>query len=182
MSNFKKNEFLTIDRFDKNNFRTFGAMYQEGELIGYTIEDPERERKIKGETAIWKGVYPLGFRQSPRFSKLFLWSDTAKKLIFNPTTNAKNFRESRVSRETYPKFNDWREHDLIWVKDVEGFQFILLHWGNFVTDTEGCLIVGRSIGVVGNRPAVLYSQAHYLDIYPEIYLGVLEGNKKIEIV
>ena len=45
-------------------------------LDGYTVEDEIREVKVKGETAVPYGIYDLSYRQSPKFSKCFLYSDT----------------------------------------------------------------------------------------------------------
>jgi hypothetical protein len=30
--------------------------------------------------------------------------------------------------------------------DVEGREYILLHWGNYYTNTEGCILVGNDFG------------------------------------
>ena len=52
------------------------------------------------------------------------------------------------------------------VKDVEGRTHILMHWGNwggdkelgFISDTDGCIIVGQERGVINGQKAVAKSR------------------------
>lgn len=44
------------------------------------------------------------------------------------------------------------------LKDVPGRTYILIHPGNFASDTKGCLILGISAGRLGDQLAVLDSQ------------------------
>lgn len=50
-----------------------------------------------------------------------------------------------------PRFNRLMPH----VENVPGFDGILIHWGNYPKDTEGCLLVGmtKSLDFVGNSRA-----------------------------
>ncbi|MDP1728453.1 MAG: DUF5675 family protein [Bacteroidota bacterium] len=116
-----------------------------GEFFCYSIEDEFRTTKIKGETCIPYGIYPLTTRWSPKFSPTY-------------------------------------KHDMIWVQNVPGFEYILIHWGNTVSDTEGCLILGDKIGVINQKDAVLNSRATYLKFYAKAINQIKAGGQQIEYV
>jgi len=48
--------------------------------------------------------------------------------------------------DLYIRFSNRFQRLMPAVRDVPGFEGILLHWGNRPEDTEGCLLVGKSIG------------------------------------
>lgn len=157
---------LTVVRNTFTKDWTVGRLLVKDVLQGYTIEDEIRDVKVKGETAIPFGTYELSFRQSPKFSSSFLYSDS-RNILIEPRELSK-----------YPKKNDFRPHDLIWVKNVPNFEFILIHWGNTDLDTEGCLIVGSTVGVLKGRAAVLNSRTFYKKLYPMIYPALKDKEKQ----
>lgn len=90
--------------------------------------------------------------------------------------------ETRIPAGTYkvglrhsPKFSPKFGHEMLWVKDVPGFEYILIHTGNTEKDTEGCLIVGDTLGSLNGKRAVLNSKKAYNKIYPIISEAVKRG-------
>lgn len=136
---------IKVERFLHHPDCEIGRVYINGEYFCFSIEDAFRTTKIKGETCIPYGTYPLGTRFSPRFSKTY-------------------------------------NHDMIWVQNVPGFEFILIHWGNTISDTEGCLIIGDKIGIVNQKDAVLNSRATYLRFYERVINPIKAGGQTIEYV
>lgn len=67
-----------------------------------------------------------------------------------------------------PKFTPRYGHDMLWVKNVPGFEYILIHPGNTDDDTDGCLLLGNKIGIVKKQTAVVNSVSTYEKIYPII--------------
>ena len=61
---------ITIKRLYKSENSTIGEMTIDGKWECYTLEDREREVKIKSETAIPKGTYKVIINKSNRFKKL----------------------------------------------------------------------------------------------------------------
>jgi hypothetical protein len=61
---------LLLKRLHKTENSTIGELYVDGKFECYTLEDKEREVKIKCETAIPKGTYIVGITLSNRFKKL----------------------------------------------------------------------------------------------------------------
>lgn len=61
---------LLLKRIHKTQNSTIGELYIDGKFECYTIEDIEREVKIKGVTAIPKGTYQIIINMSNRFKKL----------------------------------------------------------------------------------------------------------------
>lgn len=157
---------LTVIRNTFSKEWTVGQLLVQGVLKGYTIEDEIRAVKVKGETAIPFGTYELSFRQSPKFSSSFLYSEKLNVLI----------EPKELSK--YPKNSDFKAHDLLWVKNVPGFEYILIHWGNTDLDTEGCLVVGSKVGVLKGRAAVLSSRDFYKKLYPMVYPIVKNSKEK----
>ena len=61
---------IAIKRLYKSENSTIGEMTVDGKWECYTLEDKEREVKIKSETAIPKGTYKVIINKSNRFKKL----------------------------------------------------------------------------------------------------------------
>ena len=82
-----------------------------------------------------------------------------------------------------PKFSKEYNHDMLWIKNVPGFEYILIHWGNSNADTSGCILVGNGISIAkGARSFLSHSKIAYERVYPLIANGVDGGTKMIEIV
>lgn len=61
---------IEIKRLHKTNTSTIGELLIDGIWECFTLEDVERDVKIKGETAIPKGKYNVIINQSNRFKRL----------------------------------------------------------------------------------------------------------------
>lgn len=61
---------IDIKRLYKSEHSTIGELTIDGVWECYTLEDLERDVKIKGETAIPKGTYKVIINQSNRFKRL----------------------------------------------------------------------------------------------------------------
>lgn len=61
---------IEIKRLHKTKLSTIGELTIEGVFECYTLEDTERDVKIKGETAIPKGTYKVIINESNRFKRL----------------------------------------------------------------------------------------------------------------
>ena len=61
---------IQIKRLHKTDKSTIGELTIDGKFECYTLEDIERDVKIKSETAISKGTYKVIINQSNRFKRL----------------------------------------------------------------------------------------------------------------
>lgn len=61
---------LEVKRLHRTKKSTIGELTIDGKFECYTLEDIERDVKIKGETAIPKGTYKVIINQSNRFKRL----------------------------------------------------------------------------------------------------------------
>lgn len=57
------------------------------------------------------------------------------------------------------------------VEGVPGRSAILIHWGNFEKDTDGCILVGLGSGILSGDPAVMHSKKAF------DYLRTLVGDE-----
>ena len=71
---------------------------------------------------------------------------------------------------------------MLWLQDVPGFEWVYIHVGNQVEDTEGCILVGRAPNFYNEYPTVANSTAAYERIYPEISEAVIDGEASIQIL
>lgn len=148
---------ITVDRFPSTKEWTLSEFSILGVKRGVGVEDEKRDVKVFGETRIPNGIYELELTVSPKFSKSYYadengYLSTTKTIRFN------------------------KEHLLIHVKEVPGFDRILWHWGNTDLDTHGCYIVGSYFGDTKGRKGVISSRVKYVEIYPIIY-GLIKNNQ-----
>ena len=61
---------LLLKRIHRTELSTIGELYVDGVFECYTLEDVERDVKIKSETAISKGTYKIIVTMSNRFKRM----------------------------------------------------------------------------------------------------------------
>lgn len=110
-----------------------------------TLEDAFHTPKIAGKTRIPWGRYELDLR--------------------TVSPMADKYRK---------KFGDGHK-GMIWLKNVPNFDFVYIHIGNEEDDTEGCVLVGRTVdlkkGFVGES----------VDAYKELYPLVMAAMARNEL-
>lgn len=146
---YKHEKDWTISKFTFDNV-----------LMGYGVEDEFREVKVHGETRIPEGTYKLDLRNSPKFSSKYFRDDNGILIEASKRTSANLIKIYHTA------------HELIWVKDVPGFEYILWHWGNSDDDSHGCYIVGSSLGIIEGQEVVLQSRKKYEEIYPLLWRAI----------
>lgn len=143
----------------------------DGNMFCRSIEDEVRKVKVHGETAVWAGIYPLGHRHSPKFSASFLWNEKLGKLV--------------DTKKIGPDFDKtgYVPHELIWIMNIEQFDFCLAHWGNSDDDTDGCLCVGGDIYLdADGQQKIGNSRATYIKFYEHFFPLVKQGGYSIEYI
>lgn len=106
---------LEVLRFSSSKESTLGALFDVTEgrkFLAFTLEDQHQDKKVKGETRIPAGTYRITLRKEGGFHA--------------------NYSKS------YPGMHK----GMLWVRDVPGFEYILIHTGNTDEHTMGCLLVG----------------------------------------
>lgn len=109
----------------------------------FTLEDPIRKIKVHGATAIPAGQYVLKLR-----------------------------REGSMDLRYAARFGNWHR-GMLWLQDVPHFEYVYLHIGNSPDDTEGCILVGSSVG----RDFISGSEIAYREIYPIIADAIEAGDE-----
>ena len=151
----RKTMQLEVVRFSSQKDSTLGLLFnvtgKKREFLCYTLEDEYRDTKVMHETRIPAGTYEITLRTVGGFN-------------------------SKYSE----RFADIHK-GMLWVRDIPGFEYILIHCGNDDDDTSGCLLLGntqteniKSDGFVGS------STTAYRRVYAEV-AEVLEKGKKVEI-
>ena len=144
---------LEVLRFSSQDDSTNGLLFDitDGErtFLCYTLEDEHRKTKIMAETRVPAGTYRITLRKTGGFHGRYL-----------------------------KKYGDMHK-GMLWVREVPGFEYILIHTGNTDEHTAGCLLVGdsqqanfgASNGFVGS------STVAYKRIYPAIAKALEEGQE-----
>ena len=141
---------LHVLRFSSQSDSTLGLLFEEdGDkriFLAYTLEDEHRDEKVMHETRIPNGTYEITLR----------------------TTGGFNARYT----ERFPDIHQ----GMLWVRNVPGFEYILIHCGNTDDHTSGCLLLGNSqkqnitqSGFIGA------SSDAYKRVYPRIAQAIKDG-------
>ena len=121
-------------------------------FLAYTLEDEYRDKKVMSETRIPSGTYKITLRTVGGF-------------------------HSRYEA----KYGDFHK-GMLWVRNVPGFEYILIHTGNTDEHTAGCLLVGSSQNenLTKKDGFIGASTTAYKRIYPPI-AEALEKNEEVTI-
>ena len=147
---------LEVLRFSSEDDSTSGLLFDitdgNRKFLAYTLEDEYREEKEMHETRIPAGTYNVALRTEGGFHQRYV-----------------------------AKYGDMHK-GMLWVRDVPGFEYILIHTGNTDEHTSGCLLLGDSQtnnqikedGFIGS------SVQAYKRVYPSI-AKVLEDGGTVNI-
>lgn len=141
---------LEVIRFSSESDSTNGLLFDVTngrKFLCYTLEDEHRETKVMSETRVPAGKYKVTLRKVGGF-------------------------HSRYSK----KYGDMHK-GMLWVRNVPGFEYILIHTGNTDEHTAGCLIVGNSqqTNFGSSNGFVGSSVDAYKRIYPSIAKALDSG-------
>ena len=112
----KKEMNLEVVRFSSESDSTNGLLFDitdgKRKFLSYTLEDEYREEKVMHETRIPAGTYEITLRTVGGFHAKYT--------------------------ERYGEMHK----GMLWVRNVPGFEYILIHTGNTDEHTSGCLLLG----------------------------------------
>lgn len=141
---------LEVLRYSSQNETTLGMFFDITDVrkfLCYTLEDECRTVKKYGETRIPAGTYKMQLRNEGGFHGRYI-----------------------------KKFGIPFHKGMLEVKDVPGFNYILIHIGNRDDNTDGCLLVGdSSFQNITEEGFIGSSTQAYKRIYPEIARSLLNG-------
>lgn len=141
---------LQVLRYRSGPDETLGLLFDATSgrrFLSYTLEDEHRTEKVYGETRIPAGRYEIKLRTEGGFHE-------------------------RYSKQ----FGDIHK-GMLWLQDVPGFQWVLIHVGNTDDDTAGCLLVGSAPTEQGTITA---SAKAYKRVYTHVVSALLRG-ERVEI-
>ena len=140
---------LQVVRTQLGKDATNGLLFIDGLFECYTLEDQYQAVKVMHETCIPEGTYPIKLRTVGNFHKRY--------------------------KAKYPELH----RGMLWIQDVPGFEYILIHQGNNDEHTSGCLIVGDSQQDLDvNFNGMVGSSANaYKKLYPKVSAQLLAGNE-----
>ena len=146
---------LEVLRISSQEDSTNGILFDVTEgrkFLCYTLEDEYRETKVMSETRIPAGTYKITLRKVGGFHGRY-----------------------------EAKYGEMHK-GMLWVRDVPGFEYILIHTGNTDEHTAGCLLVGDSQqnNIIKADGFVGSSTAAYKRIYPPI-AAALEAGEEVTI-
>ena len=140
---------LDVVRTQFGEDATNGMLFINGVFECFTLEDEVRNVKVHSETAIPLGEYEIKLRTEGGFHTKYT---------------------SRYGS---------MHKGMLWLQDVPGFTWILIHTGNTDQHTAGCLLLGETQQDLdkGKDGFVGGSGDAYKKAYPKIAKAILNGEK-----
>lgn len=142
---------LTSQRTSSDHDSTLSVLSINGAAECVVVEDEKRAVKVAGETRIPAGTYKIKLRTVGGFHDRY---KVAYTKLYGP---------------------DWHK-GMLWLQDVPGFEYVLIHKGNTEADSAGCLIVGtKAVKNANGGGSVTESAKAYEKLYPKVRDAILRG-------
>lgn len=112
-------------------------------------------------------------KSTPEYTvgKLFIDGKLECFTLEDPFRKKKIQGQTRIGSGVYnillrfsPKFTPRYAHNMLWVSEVENFEYILIHPGNTVDDTDGCILVGQK----EDKGTLANSRIAYFGLYDKV--------------
>lgn len=148
---------------------TTGKLFVNGVFECFTLEDKVRtgdEKRIKGATAIPYGKYKVTLRKDGT-----VWGWMQKAL---PNIGLQENGIPWIANLEGEKYEKWIDKE-----GVLPEQFVLIHDGNYATDTEGCLLVGTERGTDIIKPGT--SSQAFAKFYPKLVDAIKNKKESVTI-
>jgi hypothetical protein len=141
---------IELKRFSQSKESTLGLLYINDVFQCFTLEDQEQKNKVMHETRIPQGTYEITLRTEGTFHA--------------------NYKVSKHFKMIHK--------GMLWIRNIPGFEYVLIHTGNTDNDTSGCILIGDVITQnVTGRGYLAESTLAYQRVYPAIAAAILDGQK-----
>ena len=125
------------------------------------------------------GVSTIGFMTINGEFQCFTLEDTFNEpKVYGKTRIPEGSYEVTLRHEgsMVKKYDDrYDGHDgMLWLRNVDSFEYVYIHVGNDDDDTDGCLLVGRGCNT-HNVQTVTGSVLAYTTLYPIVYNEIKAG-------
>lgn len=138
---------LSLYRYSSTLLSTQGKLFGDGAFLAYTLELPMKDG-LPG-SAIPAGTYPIEMAPSPKFLEL------------------------AQQDPWWATYANAMPH----IIDIPGRSLIMIHPGNYPTETEGCILVGetRGINVIGTS-RLAFSKLYSLiqEATPDVSIAIYD--------
>lgn len=131
--------YLTVLRYIDDGQTTLGLMFLQGKFFAYTLEDTHQDEKIRGNTRIPQGIYPL-------------------ELNRNLTGLTQTYRNR------FPWFDFHVE-----IKNIPNFSLVYIHIGNTHVDTMGCILIADGVNAADSQKMITHSRLAFERFYKTIH-------------
>ncbi|HSI74346.1 MAG TPA: DUF5675 family protein [Lunatimonas sp.] len=131
--------YITVLRYIDDGQTTLGLMFLQGKFFAYTLEDTHQDEKIRGNTRIPQGVYPL-------------------ELNRNVTGLTQTYRN---------KFAWFDFH--VEIKEIPNFDRVYIHIGNTHVDTMGCILIADGVNAADPQKMITHSRMAFERFYKTIH-------------
>lgn len=143
---------ITVKRLISNSNETLSAIYIDGALLCYGLEDEYRAQKIAGETRISADKYKIKLRSEGGIHPRYL--------------------------QAFPDIHK----GMLWLQDVPNFTYIYFHMGNTDEHTAGCILVAQDTHIDHSGTITLRnSRAAYQALYERVLDAAWHGSLEVEI-
>ncbi len=140
---------INVDRYVSDEDTTLSRVFVDGSFACFGLEDEYREDKVPGKTRIPAGAYRVTLRAEGKMYHEF--------------------------KNRFPGFHKGMLH----IRDVPGFEYVLIHIGNTDEDTRGCLLIGTQANNAPGNMSISNSKIAYELFYPMVVSAAENDDLKI---
>lgn len=149
-----KSETQTLGEIEVYNVRKVDGKYSADFIFSCkTLEPAIRKEKLHGKTAIPLGIYDVGY------------------MNYNTPMNEKY-------KSMFPNHKG-----MIHIKNVNGFDQVYFHIGNYTSDSKGCILLGEKFAVsnLDTNQMLVHSRKEYERFY-KIISDFLDKNEVVNLI